>query len=626
MCVREYFRRVLLLVAVAAATAGPVAPASAALSDLWPFGHAKKENIPNPLPYSVTFSATGAGWGLERSLRQASELVARQKTPASGLVGLIARARQDLGRVTAVLYENARYAGEVFITIDGQPLAKVDPFATIATRPVPVTVTIKPGAPFVFGKVSATPLPPGLTLADLGLIPGALARSSIVVDAEAKLVEAWKNDGHPLAAAVPRDTVADHRTDRLDVALSIRPGPTADFGRVTVSGTKAVDPGLVLRRAGIDGGPYSQKIVKRATKRLRDLGVFASVEVTPAATLAPDGTIPVAITVSDRKPRAIGASVTYSNTEGLGSEVYWLHRNLFGGGERLKLSASVARLLDGSFDPDFRLAGTFRKPAVLDPMTDFTLRAAAYRETTDAYRVTALEGEAGLEHAFSDTLTGSAALEVARSQTIESSTLDTEEHLVTTLTGKLDWDTRDNKLDPTTGYHALFSAAPAYDFLEQAPYATFGADVSGYWGFGQTDRFVFAARAAASVLTVDNISNVPADRRLYSGGAGSVRGYAYQNIGPRDASGTVVGGRSSVLFSGELRYRATDSIGLVAFVDAGSAYSSMVPRLDQLKVGVGAGLRYLTPVGPIRLDVAVPLQPGPGDPSVGVYVGLGQAF
>ncbi len=172
----------------------------------------------------------------------------------------------------------------------------------------------------------------------------------------------------------------------------------------------------------------------------------------------------------------------------------------------------------------------------------------------------------------------------------------------------------------------MLSAAPAYDFLQHTAYATFGADVSGYWAFGDTGRFVLAGRAAASVITVDDVSKVAADHRLYAGGAGSVRGYAYQNIGPRDASGAVIGGRSSVLFSGELRYRATDSIGLAAFVDAGSADASVVPQLGNLKVGVGAGLRYLTPVGPIRLDVAVPLQPESGDPSVGVYVGLGQAF
>jgi translocation and assembly module TamA len=169
-------------------------------------------------------------------------------------------------------------------------------------------------------------------------------------------------------------------------------------------------------------------------------------------------------------------------------------------------------------------------------------------------------------------------------------------------------------------------AAPAYDFLKDKPFATFSADVSAYYPFGEGERFVLAGRAALATLIVDDITAVAADRRLYVGGAGSVRGYAFKNIGPRDSGGNIVGGRSSVIFSGELRYRINDQFGVAAFLDAGNAYSSMVPSFDGLKVGVGAGIRYLTPVGPIRLDVAVPLNPSTGDPAVGIYVGLGQAF
>ncbi len=619
------FHRWILLSIVALVAVGTAEPASAALRDLWPFGRsAPEEAVPNPLNYSVTLTVSGADSRLERDLRKASVLVQREKSPASGVVGLTARARQDIANLTAVLYENARYAAEIFITIDGKPLASVDPFAPMDTQPVPVAIRVNAGSPFVFGSVRAQPLPEGVTLNDLGMASGREARSNIVVSAEAAIVDAWRQQGYPLAAAETRDTVADHRTSTLDVTLAVRPGPQANFGRIDVTGTQNVDPTLVLRRAGIDGGLYSSKKTKRAETRLRDLGVFDSVQVMPAEQLDPDGTIPITITVSERKPRVIGASVNYSNTEGLGTEVYWRHRNLFGGAEQLQLTASVGRLLDGAFDPDYRLAGTFRKPAVFDAMTDFTLRVEGYRETTDAYRVTALEGEVGLTHIFSDTLSGSIGLEVARSQTVEA--MVTEDHLLTTLTGTLDWDTRDNRLDPSEGFRTSLTVAPAYDFLENSAYATFSTDVAGYYAFGDMDRFVLAGRAAASVLTVDDITKVAADRRIYSGGAGSVRGYAYQNVGPHDGGGAITGGRSSILFSGELRYRATDQIGLVAFMDAGNAYSSILPGLDGLKVGVGAGLRYLTPVGPIRLDVAVPLQPGPGDPAVAVYVGLGQAF
>jgi translocation and assembly module TamA len=261
---------------------------------------------------------------------------------------------------------------------------------------------------------------------------------------------------------------------------------------------------------------------------------------------------------------------------------------------------------------------------VFDPMTDFTLRLQGYRQTTDAYRVTAAEADVGLNHIFSDTLSGSLDLDLTRSETVDATGI--EENLPLTLTGKLDWDHRDSKLDPRSGFRAQFTVAPAYDFLSSQPSALFGTDLAAYRPLDADGRFVLAGRVAASVLAVDDVSAVAADRRLYAGGAGSVRGYAYQNLGPRDGAGDALGGRSALLLSGELRYRINDQFGIVGFVDAGNAYASMVPDIADLKIGVGAGLRYLTPVGPLRFDVAVPLQPRSGDPTVAIYVGLGQAF
>ena len=115
-------------------------------------------------------------------------------------------------------------------------------------------------------------------------------------------------------------------------------------------------------------------------------------------------------------------------------------------------------------------------------------------------------------------------------------------------------------------------------------------------------------------------------RRYYVGGGGSVRGYAYRNVGPR-VSGEVIGGRSFFETSTEIRTRITETFGVVGFVDAGAAYSSQFPDFsEELKVGVGAGLRYFSPIGPLRLDFAVPLAPDKDDPDFAIYVGLSQAF
>ena len=625
-----FLRRALTALPLTLLLLIPAAPASAAFSDWWPFGRKEAaEPVPDPVEYTVTLTVTGDAHDLEKPLRAASGLFEKKDTPPSGMAGLIARSRQDLPRLAAVLYEHARYAGEIAITVGGKPLESMGPFDPVEARPVPVAITIDPGPAFRFGRIVAEPMPAGVSLQRIGLVTGRPAVSTTIVRAETAMLEAWREHGHPLAATKPRAVVADHATSTLDVELQVVPGPVAKFGRVTVTvGSetgKGVDRDLIIGRAGIEHGEFSAKTIKRATTRLRDLGVFDSVRVTAAEKLDPDGTIPVDIAVSERKPHVIGGSVSYSNTEGAGIEGVWRHRNLFGGAEQLQVSASISRLITQSDNPDYRLGTTFKKPGVLDPMTDATLRVEAYRQTTDAYRVTAFEQEAGLARIFSDTLSGSLGIALARSRTVDD-TGKTENHLLATIPGKIDWDARDFKLDPTKGFRNQFLLAPAHDFHNGANFVTLGADASAYRAFGVDERIVVAARAAAISLAARDVQDVAVDRRIYAGGAGSVRGYGYKNIAPRDSEGKLIGGRSSLILSGEVRYRLNDQFGIVAFADAGNSIESITPLPREMKVGIGAGVRYLTPVGPIRFDIAVPLQRGIDDPRVGIYVGLGQAF
>jgi translocation and assembly module TamA len=623
--VRVWAIRHSLVLAVIAVLASAPAPAEAAWRDWWPFGKKAEAPVPDPFPYTATLEVVGGDRKIEKTLSRASTLMQRQDLPPSGLMGLLARARQDVGQLTAILYENAFYAGQIAITINGRRLEEIGPFDSIGAEPATVHVGVVTGQPFVFGAVGAEPRPKGFRLEKLGMIRGELARSTVVLAAERALVDAWQQRGHPLARALPRDTIADHRTGTLDVTLNVDPGPQANYGRVEVSGASGVDPNLIVGRAGFRPVPYSSKAVRAAETRLRDLGVFESVRIGPGEALDPDGTIPMKITVAVRKRRVIGGSANYSNTDGLGAESYWRNRNLFGGAEQLHLSASISNVISDTLDPDFRLLSRFVKPGIFDPMTDLILRAEGYRETTEAYRVTAIEGEVGFSHIFSDTVSGSTAVELSRSQTVDDEDVE-RDHLILALPTQMTWDTRDNRLDPTRGFKALAFGEPAYDFYQDKAFATFSGDFSTYKSFTPTNRFVLAGRIAATVLTVDDIEDVAPDKRIYLGGAGTVRGYGYQNIAPRDNNGDIVGGRSSVLVSGEVRYRATDTIGVVGFVDAGTVSSSMLPDFNDIKVGIGAGLRYLTPVGPIRFDVAVPLQPEDGDPAVAIYVGLGQAF
>src|SRR6185437_6562626 len=149
---------------------------------------------------------------------------------------------------------------------------------------------------------------------------------------------------------------------------------------------------------------------------------------------------------------------------------------------------------------------------------------------------------------------------------------------------------------------------------------------SAYQALDSSAKFIAAGRVAVGSIVGASLQDVPADRRFYAGGGGSVRGYAYQGIGPKAADGQPIGGLSWFETSVEMRYRVTDTIGIVPFVDAGTVSTKQFPDFADVKVGAGVGLRYITPFGPLRVDAAVPLNRGPGDPRFGIYAGIGQAF
>jgi translocation and assembly module TamA len=120
---------------------------------------------------------------------------------------------------------------------------------------------------------------------------------------------------------------------------------------------------------------------------------------------------------------------------------------------------------------------------------------------------------------------------------------------------------------------------------------------------------------------------LPADQRIYVGGGGSIRPYAYQTAGPLAPNNDPIGGKSSLVLNLEARVKVTQTIGVVPFIDAGSYYEKSVPQLsNRLFYGVGLGLRYYTAFGPLRLDLATPLYRRPSDSPIQVYISLGEAF
>ncbi|WP_416797326.1 autotransporter assembly complex protein TamA [Ciceribacter azotifigens] len=586
-------------------------------------------NVVDPLNYSVHLDTDGSDRELARAIERSSLLVNQAENPVSGDLGLVIKARDDRDRLIAALYERAHYGGVVTVTIGGRSIDDLPPNPKFdRSGPVPVTLRVEPGPVFTLGDIrlegDAARLDPGR----YDLRPGADAGSLVIIKAARQIVDDLKTEGRPLAHLTEQQVVADHKSRTVDVVLGAESGPIAPIGPVTISGEKAVDPDFIRRYSRLNQGkPYIPEDIRKASERLRKLGVFSSVTIKEAETLAPDGSLPIGITVSEGKHRYFGFGASISTIDGGGLQGYWGHRNLFGQAESLRIEGSVGGLgnWNGVENLDYTAGISFVKPGAFVPSGTLDASIKGSTITTESYDAASVVARLGYSYELSDKDTLSAAA------TLSFDDIDDAfgNNRYVTFALPIDYvrDTRDNTLNPTEGYRATLSAAPSYEVLEGTIFSSFEGSISGYRGFGEDDRLVLAGKLAAGTLIGgDGLASMPATRRFYAGGGGSVRGYAYQEISPYNGSGDATGGRSYVTGSVEARLNVTNTIGVVPFLDFGTVSSEIYPDFSDVRLGAGIGLRYNTPFGPIRLDVAMPLDRYDGGSRYGIYAGIGQSF
>ena len=627
------FLRAGTALAVAAALAlGPVSSTPAFAFKLFGMKFFEDEEdtaaVIDPVNFTLTLNTGTDDDDLREAIENTALLKQDEDRPVSGDLGLVIKARDDRDRILAVLYENARYGGVVRVTVDGQDLDALPPIPDFGRRgAVPVTITVEPGPVFTFDEIAFSGDAEGRNPADYGLVPGARADSTVILRAGERVVVDLKAEGRPLAKLTERKAIADHKTQTVDVVIAAEGGPVAPVGTVGVSGTKAVDPEFVQTYSRINAGqPYSPLALARAAERLRTLGVFSSVTIREADKLAPDGSLPMTIEVSEGKHRYFGVGAQVSNTDGLGLQGYWGHRNLFGRAESLRIEGAVSRIGESSLgNMDYSMAILFSKPGAFGPTSTFNASLKASIVDPDAYKAFTTTASAGVSVELSDRDTVSGGGEVMWSDVEDP--FGKNKYLTAAIPIEYVRDTRDDKLNPTEGYRAMINAKPTYEFKRGTVFSSFEGAITGYQALGEEKRFVLAGKlAAGTIIGGDNLSDIPAPRRFFLGGGGTVRGYGYQEISPRNGKGEILGGRSYVAASAEVRIGVTETIGIVPFVDVGTVSTDEVPDFKDIRAGAGIGLRYATPFGPLRLDVAVPLNKYPGGTSFGVYAGIGQSF
>ncbi|CAM3742315.1 autotransporter assembly complex protein TamA [Litorimonas haliclonae] len=458
---------------------------------------------------------------------------------------------------------------------------------------------------------------------------GTPAVSAQVVASELRVVNKLKGQGYPDAKALPRKAVVDHATDTMAVDYIISTGRKTRFGEIKQTGTAYVNESWPNMISPFEPGEiYEQSKINKLSSRALGSGVFesATASLEDGGTENPDGTITrnVLLNIDQGDKNTISGEVGYSTSDGSGISASYERRNFIGYAQTLTLTA-IAKTNLQSFGVDYNIPYAWRVDRELD------LAAEVARENSEFFRGERVSADALLTQKISSRFKVSAGIGIEASQfkLEEDDATKTRSYLVQAKGGAV-YDSRDNIFDPSQGFFVEVNALPTYNFGDDK-----GAYVIGELG-GSTykkvsDKFIAAVRAKYGSIFGADIGAVPLNQRFYGGGGGSVRGYSYQSISPRDAQGETIGGRSILEGSAELRYRGHDSLfdgnlGFVGFVDAATVGNEEFPDFDTTQYGAGFGVRYFTSFAPIRADIAFPINKRPGDDAFQIYISIGQAF
>ncbi|NHO31695.1 autotransporter assembly complex protein TamA [Acetobacter fallax] len=609
------------------------------------------------LPYTTTVVPTKNA-DLDSALTASSDLLSLQKTHAVGPFALAGRIRSEYARMTTALESFGYYDGHVTITAKRPKTAKAPPDMQmdgndinlpqwLGNLPVGETlaieVTAKPGPLYHLGSVktvSADKKQP-VTLSDaektaFGLKSGDPAVASNVLKAGDDLAGTLQEEGHPLANVDAPTAFLQPATQTLDVIYPVTIGPKANIGPITLKGLDKTKPAFIRRRLTVGTGQlYQPSKIENARQDLASLGIFSTVSAKDASKLAPDGAMPLTFSFAEAKRHSVGAEIGYSTDLGGRVGATWTHHNLFGNAERLRLTALITGL-GGSAQQGlgYDVYADLFKPDFPGRNQNASFRLEGLKQDFYSYRQTALIARAGIVRRLNRHWNISYGL-AAEQEKIEQFWV-TKDYTMIFAPVSANFDNTDLAsplLPATRGWRVSLSATPSASFDQGTSFfALLQANASTYVDLARTGltrpgRSVFAFRAIVGSVQGASTFNIPPDQRLYGGGTATIRGYRYQGVGPQFA-GTkyAIGGTSLDAGTIEFRQRILKSFGAAGFVDAGQVGSGSAPLHGTLRVGAGAGARYFTPIGPVRLDIAVPLNRPPRGDKWELYIGLGETF
>ncbi|MGQ3023426.1 BamA/TamA family outer membrane protein [Sphingopyxis sp.] len=500
-------------------------------------------------------------------------------------------------------------------------------------RSITAVIDVKPGKRYTLADIvinAAPTVPPNLIADNFPLAVGEPIVAQRIQGAEAAIALKLPQEGYPFAKVGQRDILLDGATGDGVYTLPVDIGKRSRFGGIETTGDLAFDAEHVAVLARFKRGDlYDSRMVDDLRQALVATGLFATVAAEPQPTgeSAGDDTEYVTMLVTQQAgpPRTLAASAGYGTGEGIRLEGSWTHRNLLPPEGALTFRGVLGTQEQG-IGATLRRSNWGRRDRTMELVTEVT------RSNYDAFN--AITGRVGVRVSYDSTpiwqkkftYAYGAELIATREDDYDftTGTRSYDFYTILGLTGQVGMDRTDSLLDPTKGFRITSLIQPEGSLAGSfSPYARLRTDVSGYYPV--TDSIVVAGRVRVGSILGAAREKLAPSRRFYAGGGGSVRGFGYQELGPKDPNNDPIGGRSVAEAAFEARYRF-GNFGVVGFVDAGQVYRSSAPTFQNLRFGAGIGARYYTNFGPMRFDIATPIGRKPGEARVSVYVSIGQAF
>ena len=555
-------------------------------------------------------------------LKSASRLVNLQSSPPATYAGLKRRAESDIANFVQVLHSLAYYNAKVDITIDNEKNPAL----------VVVHLNIGPVYPLVDYRIISEDHNcdaesfdyDSIKLKNLGIVLDKPATPKSILDAEDSLLQIMSQEGYPLAEIKKREVVADQSTKTVSVFLFVESGPQAMFGQTTISGNEKVKDLFFCKKiAWEEGEPYDQCLVEKTRNALEASGLFSSITITHAEKTEEDDSLPMEIHVIEGKFRSIGAGVSYATDLGPGVIAEWENRNIRGLGEKLSFKTNVSTVYQ---------EGTllYLKPDFCRPGQDLLWLAELKHEETKGYRDNTISFSGIIDRQLNENARFSYGGMYKKIWSTHSD--NNRVYNLAKVPMQYRWSNSNNLLDPTKGRTLNIKIIPSLQVIHPSfAYCINVISGSIYRPITKDRSFVIAAKATLGSIVGASEHSIPPSEKFYAGSDNLLRGYHYLTVSPlKEENGHLkpIGGRSMMIYSLEARWRACEKIGLVLFYDFGNVYRSTFPEINhKILQSAGIGFRYYTPVGPLRLDLAIPLNrrhhfDGPFQ----LYFSIGQAF